>query len=453
MQAKSIHALICALGVFALETAPGWSAPKGLVQHPKKAHTTIDVGQALKDDEKNNITRTGVYLTVGGIYNERLDVAATVGGMFWYAFPEQPTTSRLVKFGPGVGRAQATYSFGSPDDPEVSRLSFGLFPHKYNADSRNLGEYLYRSGAYPGYLWTGGWSLLNSSSYLAQGIKLDLPTFGNRVNHTFTLFMERDAIAPIHDFSPGWVVTAKPLASLELGAGAVWQNGLSLAPSRLSPKTANNAYNKATNRPVMGATDSATLDSTQWGYYTFRGFKMMARAGLDLGTLFGMTNLKARDFSVYAEAAILGLENQPYYYERRGDRIPKMAGINVPTFGILSRLTLEVEHYASRYPNTIYFPYGSQQGLPIPLGSDGGESLPTDFSDSAFAADKSHFTKDDWKWSIYAAKEITEGLSVHAQVASDHLRHFNSEVKPYSKPFTLTPSDWYYVLRLDFGLF
>jgi hypothetical protein len=423
-----------------------------LVPTPRKAGTSIDIGQAFKDGEKNSLTRTGVYLTTGGTYDGKLEVIATLGGLFWYAFPEQTSSSRLVKFGPGVGQAQAIYSFGDPESP-YARLRFGLFPNKYNQDSRNLGEYLYRSGAYPGYLWTGGWSYLNASSYLAQGLKLELPTFNGSITHYFTLFMERDAIAPIHDFSPGWMMTAKAGSAFEFGTGVVWQNGLSFNPDRLAPKTANNAYSKRTNLPVMGATDSATLDTTQWDYYTFRGFKAMARAAVDLGTLLDLSWTQPRDFSLYTEIALLGIENQPYYYERRSERMPMMAGISIPTFGLLSKLSIEAEYYKSRYPNTIYFPFGSQQGLPIPLSSDGGEASPADFSDSAFAADKKKFTADDWKWSVYANRKLTEGITLHAQAASDHLRHFNSEAKPDSKPFTLTPSDWYYVVRLEFGLF
>ena len=84
-------------------------------------------------------------------------------------------------------------------------------------------------------------------------MKLQVPLFGGAVTNDFTLFMERDAIVPIHDFSPGWVMTAKAGSALEFGAGAVWQNGLSLTPDRLAPKIRDNAYSTVTKMPVMGA--------------------------------------------------------------------------------------------------------------------------------------------------------------------------------------------------------
>ena len=151
--------------------------------------------------------------------------------------------------------------------------------------------------------------------------------------------------------------------------------------------------------------------------------------------------------------ALLGVKNQPYFYERRSERMPIMAGINLPTFGLFDRLTFEAEYFKNRYPNTIYYPFDSQDGLPLPLGDDGGESQPSDFSDSSFALDKKRYTKDDWKWSVYMSRKITEGITIHAQAASDHFRPFNVEAKPINKPYTETPKDWYYVLRLDFGLF
>jgi hypothetical protein len=437
-------------------SSPCWRGPARaraeLVVNPKQAGTAIDLGQVFKDHKKQTMTRTGVYLTASGTYNEKLEIRATLGGLFWYGFPELTTAARLVQFGPGVGETQGIYSFGDAKDPSA-KLQFGLFANKYNPDARNLGEYLYRSGAYPGYIWTGGWSYLNSASYMAQGAKLSVPTFGDKVTHDFTIFMERDAIAPIHDFSLGYVLAAEPAPFLDLGAGVVWANALSLNPDRLAPETRQNAYSTETHLPVKGATDSATLDSAHWDYYTFRGFKVMARAALDLGVLLDNARIQPGDFKLYAEVALLGVQDQPYYYERKSERMPIMAGINIPTFGLLNNLTVETEYYKSRYPNTIYYPFDSQQGLPLPLGGDGGEADPKDFSDSAFALDKKKFTADDWKWSVHASRKITEGVTIYAQAASDHLRHINPEAKPSNKPYTLTPSDWYYVVRVEFGLF
>lgn len=423
-----------------------------MVPMEKKVGTNIDVGQAFKKDDKQPLSRTGVYLTAGGVYNEKLDVKVTTGGLFWYAFPELTTASRVVKFGPGIGQAQARYAFGEASNPAAT-LQFGLFSVKYNSDSKNLGEYLYRSGTYPGHIWTGGWSYINSASYMAQGLRLNFNTMGDRLAHEFSLFMTREAIAPINDFSPGYLINAKLGSGFEIGGGVVWSNALSFKPSRLTPKNPKNAYSNTTKLPVFLATDSATLDSTSWEYYTFRGFKVMLRGAVDFNTLLDMNKEETGEFRLYTEAALLGVEDQPYYYERKADRIPVMAGVSLPTFGLLDQLNFEVERFASRYPNTIYYPFDSQDNLPIPLGGDGEESFPSQFSDSAFTANKKHFTKDDYKWSLYAKRNILEGVNLHVQCASDHFRPNNSEAKFMSKPFTERPQEWYYIVRLEFGIF
>ena len=208
---------------------------------------------------------------------------------------------------------------GDPEKPSA-KLQFGLFSVKYNSDATNLGEYLYRSGTYPGYIWTGGWSYINAASYLAQGVRFTLPTFDGKVVHDFTLFMERD-IEPTSDFSPGYMMTVKPISFLEVGGGVVWSHALSLNPDRLSPKIRLNAYVKSTGRPLTMTDrtspglelndpairpDGDTLlgqavpgrngvnyvtvaqngtPNSALGYYTFKGFKTMGRVSLDLGTL------------------------------------------------------------------------------------------------------------------------------------------------------------------------
>lgn len=453
------------------------SKPKeGLVLNPKEIGGYVDFGQAFSDPDKQPLTRTGAYLTASGVWNERLEVRASLGGLFWYAFPELTSSSRVVRFGPGVGQAQAVYSFG--DDPRnnpSAKLQFGLFPVKYNADATNLGEYLYRSGTYPGYVWTGGWSYLNSASFLMQGVRFSLPTMGGMFKHDLTLHMERDVAQPLHDFSPGYMATIKPVKYLEVGAGVVWSNALSFKPSRLSPKEENNAYSKTTGMPLLGldealcgSSDTAlsklcadpnlvranqTLADTNGnlGYYTFRGFKTMARVSLDVGALVGADMIRPGEFKLYSEAALLGVEDQSFYYEDKLERLPVMFGVRLPTFGLLDRLAVEAEYRKSRFPNSFAYPFDNLGALPLPLGGNG--DTPYDYTDDRVEANAGdRYTKDDWKWSVYASRQITSGVTLTAQVASDHLRPPSNVANPPSIPYTQTAADWYYVMRVAFGI-
>ena len=56
------------------------------------------------------------------------------------------------------------------------------------------------------------------------------------------------------------------------------------------------------------------------------------------------------------------------------------------------------------------------------------------------------------KWTIYARRQVTDGLSITAQAASDHLRHFNRSATPAAQPATSKSNEWYYIVRLEFGI-
>ncbi len=431
---------------------------------PRQIGASIDVGQVEKGTDAINdkaegtvITRTGVYMTYAGSYDHKLNLGLTVGGLFWYPFVVKATQpyERLIQFGPGVGQAQATYIFGDPSNTDAAKLQFGYFPMKYNPDSKNLGEYLYRSGTYPGYIWNGGWSYIDASSYMAQGARLTLPTFDKKVVHDITLFIERD-IEPTGDLSPGYVLTVKPSSFLDFGAGVIWAHALSLNPDKLTPKPGTGESNHFgtyyDNRTKLPLTENDKIDTIPAGdlkAYTFKGFKTMARFSLNFGSLMDLDLQRAGEFKVYGEWAFLGVQNQPFYYDHPFERMPIMGGISIPTFRLLDQLSVEVEYHKSRFKNTVGQVFDAE--LPIPLGV--GENYLT-YTDSALAADKSgSATKDDWHWSVYARRGITEGVSVCAQVASDNMRQFDGEAKPSPTPTTLNTKDWYYVIRLEFGIF
>lgn len=486
--------------------------------HPNHFGASVDLGQVVESQDKlpdnQPITRTSAYMAMSGTWDKRFDINLGMGGVFWYALPEKNFRDRLLLSGFGVGQAEGVYAFGEPESPSA-RLHMGVFNHKYNPDARNLGEYLFRSGAYPGYIWSGGWSYFNSASYSAQGFLLEIPTLGGKVSHDFALFMERN-ISPTHDLTPAYLVSVKPTAGITFGAGVSWQNGLSLrGDSVLAPRQRLNAYYKtgpyanvplsqtdrekpgyepgdtaivAAGDPRVGTaiagryhlgkpanyTDSAGngTPNSQLGYYSFKAVKLMARASFDIGVL--LAGMKADEFKVYGEWAYMGLQNQPFYYDKPSERMPVLFGLNLPTFGLLEVFNVEVDYRNSVFENTLAFPW--DQKLPIPTTSqtdnpltyrETGRKLYTDeavaqgqtlaTADSAFTADLAKRTqagKDNaWHWSIYAKRKIFESVSLTAQVASDHLRHFDIVfATPQYTPATQRTKDWYYVMRVEFGI-
>jgi hypothetical protein len=152
-----------------------------------------------------------------------------------------------------------------------------------------------------------------------------------------------------------------------------------------------------------------------------------------------------------------------------------MFGINIPTFKLLDVLGVELEYRKSPFPNSIRNVFNSLYPVPVEDAARGDYSYYdldspryTDTTHAAFQwlpGDATHsdplgfqrkmaaeFKKDDWKWSLYARKTVTPGLTVHAQAASDHLRQIDPSVRPMFFPTTQRLSDWYYILRLEMGI-
>jgi hypothetical protein len=486
--------------------------------HPQHFGAAVDYGQVVASSgqlpDNQPITRSAAYMAMSATWDKRFDINLGMGGLFWYALPEKNFRDRLLLSGFGVGRAEGVYAFGDPKDP-TAKLHMGLFDHKYNPDAKNLGEYLFRSGAYPVYLWTGGWSYINAASYQAQGFRLNLPTMGGMVTHDFSLYMERN-ISPTHDFSPAYLVTVKPSSAFEFGAGFVWQNGLSMrGDSVLAPRQRLNAYYKNgpyadvpltqsdRDKPGYEAGDTAIVpdgdsrigqsiasryhmgrpaiyvdsagngtSNSQLGFYSFKAVKAMARASVDIGSFFA--GMKPKDFKFYFEWAWLGIQNQPFYYNKPSERMPVLFGLNIPTFGLLEVLNVELDYRKSVFENALALAW--DQRLPIPITSQTdnpltyreegrrpyldeqvaqGQTLA--YADSAFTAELGQremaASENAWHWSIYAKRKLSSSVSITAQIASDHLRHFDIVfATPSSTPATKRTKDWYYVVRLEFGI-
>jgi hypothetical protein len=467
--------MLAFVAVGMLSGAPPASAQDSDVRiAPLSMTTQVDAGQVVKGEldgskiEDKVLQRTSVWLIQEMRIRERLDVKVGVGGIFWYTFPDggpggdAPYRS-LTKFGPGIGRADMTYRFGSLEQPMFT-LQAGFFPYKYNPDAKNLGEYLLRSGTYPGIVSTGGWNILSEASYMMQGLRLNMALWDGKFQSEFLLPMERD-LPPVGDLSPTYIATVAPVRGLEIGAGAACNHCIAVQPSKASPEVVTstqpghpgNAYiidNPAfdPNLPatdLTGANPRYVRDTTR--FYTFQGVKVMARASVDpKAFLPPMEFLGPQDLKVYGELAILGVKNYPFYYEKVSERMPIMMGINLPTFRMLDLFALEVEYHNSPFPNSQY--NWQQFGIPT-----------LNFVDSASGArtqdpnlhdwKSAKVTRDDWKWSVYAKKEVIRGMRFYAQVASDHIR-----LPDYTTVTTSTPvtgrngKDWYYLVRFELGI-
>lgn len=436
------------------------AALEGLDSHKLTVRSYLDFGHLVNGNNPEGIgsdaeiamlplNRASVTVSQDASL-DNFDVSVGITGLIWWPFGGNPTdpSQRVMMVKPMVPVARARWKFGEPTSFSGA-FQVGVFPYKYNPDAKNLGEYLYRSGTYPGFLWTGeGWLLMNRSGNLNHGAMLNLSQFGGRLKHNFSLLMET-VYYPVGDFSPAYDFSVTS-PWLEVGGGVVFHHYLPLRPSLLAPKAPNNTYIRvkvADSADWLGPQDQSPVqidpnspDPAVWNvehHWTHKGIKLMGRVALNLGSIIPEERRGPEDLRLFGEVAVLGWENQPLYYEERAERIPVMVGLNVPTFKVLDLLSLQIEYYKSRFNNFRTF---NTESMPIPKVSlDAYPVIPSE-------------TKDDIKWSVYAKKSMTKALTVYTQVASDHFRLMDGSLKTSDAPLTSSPKEWYYLLRLEFAL-
>ncbi len=404
--------------------------------------------QAKEDMSGSFIQRTGVWITQEAVVKQRLTLKMGVGGMFWYVLPLNKTSSlRQTQFGPGISQAQATYAWGDLDNPAVS-LQMGYFPYKYNSDAKNLGEYLMRSGTYPGYVVTGGWNMMNSAGYMVQGLRVNVPSWDGKIQTDFLLAMEHD-LPPLFGITPALISQVTPIEGIKIGAGVACNHCIPIKPSSESPHLNDMSNNVIKSLTYDTASNEYHVAYDSNSYYTFQGVKLMASASFDPKAFFPMPMLGAEDLKLYGEVALLGVKNYGYLYENRLERMPVMVGINLPTFKLLDILSLEVEHYNSKFVNDITsLVYAQSPTWNVP--GDGAGDFQEDYDIA-----NSEIRRDNWKWSVYGKKTITKGIEVYGQAASDHLRTINLNGGPLPSMVPVTNrngKDWYYIIRLQFGI-
>jgi hypothetical protein len=165
------------------------------------------------------------------------------------------------------------------------------------------------------------------------------------------------------------------------------------------------------------------------------GTKLMGRFRVDPKAFFGDAGpFGSQDLVIYAEAAVLGLRNHRKYYPDIARRIPVMVGLNLPAFGWLDKLSLEVEYFAN--PN--FHDYGKTETSYSWVPRNVGNTVDT--------------RRDDWKWALYASKVVYGHVRISGQVANDHLRTFGPPdigYLTYAESLT-TPKDWYWMGKITY---
>ncbi len=400
-----------------------------------------------------------------------LHVFFAIEGEMWFPFYQdgsKPLTQRAYYLA-YLDRAEGVFSLEWPR----ARLDIGIGYDslKYNPESRNLGEYLFRSDPYPPYVLT---SFDRPYAHLL-GLHVKSTLFGLLNQHV--LVSSSTDHFPLFDFAISWLADITAAGVLHLGVGVSIDHAIPVDDS------ASNDFPVQ----VVDANNDTLRDTL-----TFRGTKLMARACFDPKPFFSTDFFKDEDLKLYTELAVLGVRNYAKYYDTLWQRIPLMVGLNVPahpfvSYGFLTGLQIwdlaagrlwegvdipsnwvaavvfsgtgaltwalnritgldfgldivsaEVEWWASPYPNTIKHVAKYNQPYPI---------VPPD----PVPEGKVDYGKDNWKWSLYLRKDISR-FSLIGQVANDHTRYRSLDEDDEDYEQTMAAAgDWYYMLKLKFS--
>lgn len=396
------------------------------------------------------LNRNIVFLDQTASLGETWKFDAGLMGVLWWPFtPESgPPATRTIRVDPRVSILKARRFFGDGEDKPF--LDVGYFPYKYNRDASNLGEYLYRSGTYPGVIsTTDGYQLMSNPVYYAYGTRFRFSNFYGKITHDLNLFVET-VTDPIGDITPAYE-TALNLPFVELGFGAAYNRGISFKPGATRPKDDANAYIEYSGDPALGLPyyrgpflgapeklqGDTSIPFTVLHRWTQQGLKLMGRIAFNLGSVIPEDKRGPDDLRIFAEAAVLGWKNQPYFYANRSRRIPIMFGLNVPTLKTLDILSLQFEHYNSLFNDTYFFNFNS---------------LPIWKVDDYQTMDQQFYQHNPWRWSVFGKKRLNRIASMDFQVASDHLRLRDLLTSQTEYEMTLNPTNWYYLMRMDIGI-
>ena len=369
------------------------------------------------------LMREQANLTANYIYNDYFRASAGITGRLWFeTYPDQyrnPANSpRKQYYTVYPSSAEGIFSYNNWNFVKL-QLELGYFPFKYNPDTRNLGEYLFRCGTYPPYIVT------NLDQTLSRLAGAHLSTTLWDMLHVEVLFTQECEMPTFYDPSLSFLGDFDFKKIVDIGGGIMF--------ARFWPVNSNATANNTVSANAYP--DSSLPNGT--GYYTLAGTKIMVRANIDPKPLFplGMRNLFGpNDFHLYCEAAILGVKDYPIYYTDITKREPVMVGFNVPTFKVLDVLALEVENYNWDYSNGYQNPalYGT--------------AVPGRAQESNYTADD--YRKDNLKWTVYAKRTLFRHFSMLLQFANDHLvLPAFDETKSDREEVFGRPTSWYWLSK------
>jgi hypothetical protein len=347
-------------------------------------------------------------------------------------------------------------------------LAAGYFPFKYNPESQNLGEYLFRTGSYPGYVITD----FDFPKSRLMGFNLSCTLLKNlQLN---ALFTSEYVEPPYFDYSLSFVAGYKFLNNiLDVGAGIDLDRLLPIKPE----VTQDPSY-------VTDNQNNYVIENGDTLHYTKQGTKLMGRLTFNPKPLLPFAEmLGPDDGKLYGEFAILGTKNYGSYYPDIFQRMPVMCGFNFPTFPIITYGLVPLGLYWGIHSkNDIKVLIAGGIFLVTGLGSTIAENVWEDFVHKNLRLDilsgeieyygsdpaqrpniqtSPNTAKPDvypvgqprsfTKWSFYAKKTIAKGWAIKGLIGRDHYRGLDNVGNYDALERMNGPEDWHYNLRIMYS--
>lgn len=365
---------------------------------------------------------------------------------------------------PFVYHASVNYKAGS------YALKIGKFHYTYSDYNHNMGLYLLRGPVYPGFLYSGFDEIpaMTKTGALSSWAPME------NLRWDVLASFETD-FKPYMDINLASFVTVTA-GLLEIGAGFESQRLVEFNPCITSPEgrdvdnclggdpnpafTGPGAIQDDLYKGVFYVIDTTAVpaggkpDTTR---YSLAGTKVMVRGALDFKKVLSGYEGGAKDWVAYFEVALIGIKDYPHIYTKKGERMPMLFGMNIPTYGLLDLFSLEVEYYNSPYQNDPYKLVGAYDVFKFSDGNAINYAM-SPIPPSGEAQREHLFKtqrdfdpkKDNLKWSLYLTKKVVDRITFKGQVASDHWRVPNNNFVMYEA--AAAPGQFYGSLKVEYGL-
>ncbi len=356
--------------------------------------------------------------------------------VYFITFPESEQTD----FTSGLSKyysiypheAQGIFSFFDNENLAMN-LGIGYFPYKYNPEARNLGEYLFRSGTYPVFLFND----FDFPLARVAGLKYSFKYFHDIFDIGLDLLaISETQIRPFHDITVAPILDFnifKPEKNtrgvINIGAGLSFAHLFSVDKSITTPEDNSTLYFDNLDGYDIDPVSGDTVWNGDSAYYTFKGTKLMLRGTIDPFAFLRNLKGSAGDFfgqhggKLYGELDIIGLKNypdnshvnpitptNPYGYDDIKEKMPVMFGFTLPCWKILDICAFEFEFFDCPYPND--YSKVQQYGFPLPVDKP--------YPDDEYNTDA--YKNDSWRWTIFLKKNFVDHFGLLLQLSRDHLR-------------------------------